>query len=456
MMDPTDDVLIHNGRLVLPNGVKPGTLSIRAGLISAIGEPGVLTPARRTIDAKGCYVVPGFIDSHVHFRTPGLTHKEDWQHASRAAAAGGVTTVLDMPNTNPPLLYPKQIAERVEMLTGSSLVDFGFHLGADPERPQSLDELQPNHAASIKVFMAGHHTAPHVVRTPATLANIFERAAARGLRIVLHAEDDGIFALLDSWRPPVATYSDFEPSRPRTGAIVAVARIIELVRRYGTQAHILHVSSQEEVDLLCAARCSGLPLTFEVTAHHLSFSDHESPRLGSRIRLSPAIRQPADRERLWRAVLNAEVTTIGSDHAPHTLDEKLRPPASAPPGIPGVQELISAVYTGLRQRVPSGTADDHVALLVRLAARNPATLFGMGHIKGQLAPGYQADIAVFDNEQRWCMRASDVLSKCGWSAYEGWTMTGRVVLTLRRGEPIWSAETNEFGKPRGEWIGAHC
>jgi dihydroorotase len=235
---------------------------------------------------------------------------------------------------------------------------------------------------------------------------------------------------------------------------VAVARIIELVRRYGTKAHILHASSHEEVDLLCAARASGLPLTFEVTSHHLSFSDHETPRLGSRIRLSPAIRQPADRDRLWRAVLNGEVATIGSDHAPHTLEEKLRPPAAAPPGIPGVQELISAVHTGLRQRDPNGKADDHAALLVRLASRNPATMFGMGDVKGQLTRGYHADVAIFDSEQRWCLRAADVLSKCGWSAYEGWMLTGRVTLTLRRGEPIWSAETNEFGKPRGEWIGA--
>jgi dihydroorotase len=453
-MKQTFDLVIHNGRLVLSDGIELGGVGISHGRIAALLRADSNPRARRVIDARGQYIMPGFIDAHVHFRTPGLTHKEDWTHASRAAAAGGVTTVLDMPNTQPALVAPEKLPEHAALIEGQSLVDYGFHLGADPNHPERLDTLKKGTAASIKVFMAGHHTAPHVVRDPAALDTIFARAAERSLRVLLHAEDESIFTMLDAWRGPVRSYADFEPSRPRSGAIVAVAKIIELVRRHGTQAHVLHVSSREEVDLLSAARASGLPVTFEVTAHHLSFTDHDVVRLGSRIRLSPAIREPADRERLWRAIFAGEVATVGSDHAPHTMEEKLRAPEAAPPGIPGVQELVTALYTGLRRRQPEASHDEHISIVARLCAENPAAMFGLGDRKGRLAVGLDADVWVFDTQHSWSLRADQVKSKCGWSAYEGWMMAARAAHTVRRGEVIWDAEAGTFGEPNGRWIGA--
>lgn len=448
------DLVVVNGRLVTPEEVYPGGLSVRAGTIADILRPDEHRPAHRVINAAGRYILPGLIDSHVHFRTPGLTYKEDWAHGSRAAAVGGITTVIDMPNTVPPLFDPADAHAKAAEIAGTSLVDFCFHLGVDEARPELLADVTPREAVSAKVFMAGHHTAPHVIRSPDALTRVFATAAAVGIRLVLHAEDDAVFALLDSWSGPAREYRDYEPRRPRTGGIVAVAKVIELVRRYGTAAHILHVSSAEEVDLLSAAAHAGLPVTFEVTPHHLSFTAADTARLGARIRLSPSIRQEADQRRLWAAVRNGGVTTIGSDHAPHTLTEKSRPVSEAPPGLPGVQELLPAVFTGLRRHFPHDPVDRQLSRLADLVAAAPAELFGIAGRKGRLAPGLDADFILLDPSATWMMRAEDVAAKCGWSAYEGWTMTGRVELTVRRGEVIWDHEHRTFGTPSGQWLHA--
>ncbi|WP_030061715.1 MULTISPECIES: dihydroorotase [Streptomyces] len=446
------DLVIRGGRLVTPEGVRPGTVAVRGGRISALLPQDARVTATETIDAAGRHVLPGVIDSHVHFRTPGLTHKEDWAHGSRAAAAGGVTTVIDMPNTQPPTHDAKDAWAKAALIEGQSLVDYRFHLGVGTDTVDALADLDPRVATSVKVFMAGHHTAPHVIHDPAVLARIFSIAADRGLRVVLHAEDGGLFDLLDGYLPSPTSYRAYEPARPRTGGIVAVARVIELVREYGTAAHILHTSSAEECDLLMAAREAGLPVTFEATPHHLSFTRNDITRLGARIRLSPAIREERDRERLWEALIQDGLATLGSDHAPHTVEEKTRPPADAPPGLPGVQELLPAVFTGMRQRWPDRPVDELLSQLTRLAAGRPAELFGLGRSKGRIEVGYDADLVVFDADATWFMTADDVQSKCGWSAYEGATLVGRPETTVRRGEVIWDRRTGEFGSPDGRWL----
>ncbi|WP_018681528.1 dihydroorotase [Actinokineospora enzanensis] len=438
--------LAVTGRVVTPEGVRAATVHVTDGKITAIvDEPG---EAVRTIDAGGAYVLPGLIDSHVHFRTPGLVHKEDWAHGSRAAVVGGVTTVMDMPNTVPPTLDPGTVAAKAALIEGSSLVDYAFHIGVDPERPELLAELDPAVAVSAKVFMAGHHTAPTVVRDPGILEKAFVAAAAGGVLLVLHAEDDGLFELLDNWRGPVGAYADYERWRPRSGPISAVAQVIRLVQRHGTRAHILHLSTAEEADLVTAAAASGLPLTFELTGHHLTFTDADTCRVGARTRLAPAIRGRADQDRLWAALFAGEVSTLGSDHAPHTVEEKTRPIAEAPPGLPGVQELATAVWTGMRRRRPDEPADVAITRLVRHLSTVPAELFSLPG-KGKLEVGADADLVVFDPDHRWMLSAADVRAKCGWSAYEGFTMTGHVTHTIRVGTSVWNAATGEFGQPTG-------
>ncbi|MFF7359459.1 dihydroorotase [Streptomyces sp. NPDC008125] len=447
------DLVLHGGQLVTPEGVRTGTVTVRDGRIAAVlPATAPLPPATRVIDAAGRHILPGLIDSHVHFRTPGLTHKEDWEHGSRAAAAGGVTTVIDMPNTRPPLHDTAGAFRKAALIEGRSLVDFRFHMGVRAESVDALADLDPRVATSVKVFMAGHHTAPDVIHDHSVLSKIFSVAADHGIRVVLHGEDGGVFSLLDTYLPPPLSYSAYEPARPRSGGIVAAARIAELVRRYGTAAHVLHVSSAEECDLLAAARHSGLPLTFEATPHHLSFTRTDTRRLGARIRLSPAIREEHDQSRLWEALLHQDLATLGSDHAPHTAEEKTLSPADAPPGLPGVQELLPAVFTGMRRRWPDRTPDELLGLIARLCSQHPAEMFGLGSRKGRLDVGYDADFVVFDSAATWFMTADQVQSKCGWSAYEGSTFTGRPDVTIRRGEIIWDRAAEAFGDPSGVWL----
>lgn len=446
------DLAVTAGRLVTPTGVRAGTVLIRDGRVLAVLDPGVAPPPGVPVtDAGDCYVMPGLIDSHVHFRTPGLTYKEDWEHGSRAAVAGGVTTVLDMPNTSPPALTADAVREKAALVAGHSLVDHRFHIGADPARPETLAGLEPAVATSAKIFMAGHHTAPTVFRDPAQLEKAFIAAAAGGVRLVLHAEDGELFALLDEWWGTPGSYLDYEARRPRSGGISAVAKVIELVRRHGTEAHILHLSSREEADLVCAARAAGLPVTFEVTGHHLSFTDADTLRLGARTRLSPSIRQQSDQDRLWQALASGQADTIGSDHAPHTIEEKTRSVRDSPPGLPGVQELAVAVWTGMRRRLPDEHPDVAVGRLVRHMSTRPAELFGLRD-KGRIAPGADADLVFFAPDDTWMLSARALRSKCGWSAYEGWTMTGRVTRTIRRGEVVWDADSGTFGSYEGRWI----
>ncbi|MFE7660204.1 dihydroorotase [Streptomyces celluloflavus] len=450
---PEPELVVSARKLVTPQGVRAGHVLVSGGRITALADEDTAAPSVPRLDAGDHYVLPGLIDSHVHFRTPGLTHKEDWEHGTRAAVTGGFTTVMDMPNTVPPTLTAQAVAEKADLVKGHSLTDHVLHIGVDPQNPKLLATLDRSVATSAKLFMAGHHTAPTVVRDPAVLEEAFAAAAEGGVQLMLHAEDGGLFSLLDEWWGEPGSYREYEARRPRSGGIAAVAKVIELVRRHGTRAHILHLSSAEEADLMCAAQAAGLPVTFEVTGHHLSFTDEDTRRLGARTRLSPSIRRQADQDRLWEAVYSGQPATIGSDHAPHTVEEKSRTVQASPPGLPGVQELAVAVWTGMRRRRPEEDVDTAAARLVRYLGSGPADLFGLPG-KGRLEPGADADLVFFDPDATWMFSARGVRAKCGWSAYEGWTMTGRIERTLRAGQTVWDAATQTFGSYDGRRLSA--
>jgi len=448
------DLVLTGGTVVSSTGAHRADLVVHQGRVAALQPSGSACAAAQVIDVSGRYLLPGLIDSHVHFRQPGLEHKEDWVHGSRAAVAGGVTTVIDMPNTRPPLSSPADAWTKHRLVDGASLVDYRFHAGVDPADVSRVAAFTGREAGSVKVFLSGHHTAPEVVRDPVALDRICGLLADRGLTMVCHAEHDDVFALLDRWRGEPGSARDYESHRPRTAGIVAVAQLIDLARRHGTRIHVLHVSGREEADLLTAAAAVGLPVSFEVTGHHLTFTDADIEGLGSLIRLRPAIRDPADRDRLWQAVLERHALTVGSDHAPHTLAEKRRPAAQAPPGLPGVQELLATLYTGLVARQPGAGPAQLLPIVVRLLAEGPAQLFKLEHRKGALEPGRDADVVVFDPTRADPGAPRRIHAKCGWSAYSGLDFQGTVELTLRRGMVAYRRGTDEdfFGTPGGIWL----
>ncbi|MEU8708601.1 dihydroorotase family protein [Streptomyces sp. NPDC048565] len=454
----TYDLVVRGGAAVLPDGVRHADIAVRDGRVAAVLPAGTAGASTRSVDATGRWVLPGLIDSHVHFRTPGLTHKEDWPSGSRAAVAGGVTTVIDMPNTVPPLFGPEDLAAKKELVEGASLVDYRFHVGVDPARPGRLKEFGGTDAGSAKAFLAGHHTAPHVLHGEPALRELFHAAGEAGLQLVFHAEAGEVFRLLDDWKGEPRQWADYESRRPRTGAIVAVARLVELVQEYGVPAHILHVSTREEADLLTAAAAAGLPLTFEVTGHHLSFTVDDTRSLGARIRLSPAIRDRADQNRLWEAVLDGQAATVGSDHAPHPLADKLKPVAAAPPGLPGVQELLPALFSGMTRHRPEAAPAELLRTVALVLAERPARLFGLADRKGRIVTGGDADLVVFDADALWVLAESEIRSLCGWSAYQGRTFRGQVDWTVRRGEVVYrrAAGGAEFGRPTGRYLPWHA
>ena len=445
------DVVVVDGRLVGERRVVHGGIAVSGGAIARVLEPGERPDAARVIDARGAYVLPGVIDSHVHFRTPGLTHKEDWRHASRAAVAGGVTTVLDMPNTSPPLHDPADVAAKAELVAPDALVDFGFYLGVAPDRVELLDAADPERIAAVKVFMAGHHTARDVVRDPRDLERVFAAAARNGLRLAFHAEDQAVLDVVQRGLPPPASVAAYADAHPRSAALSAVGRIVELARRHGVPCHVLHVSSAEEVDVLAGAAADGVPVTFEVTGHHLWLTSDDFERLGTRAHIRPVVRTAADRERLWDAVLSGEAASIGSDHAPHSAEEKAAPMPAAPPGMPGVQELLPTVATRLARVAPELSLDDRMRVVARVLCAGPARVFGLGR-KGALEPGRDADLVLFDARRRWTLTRDDVHALCGWSTYEGEELVGRVTTTVRRGEVVY--DDGRFASSGGRWLHA--
>lgn len=429
------DTVIAGGSVVAPGGTQRADVAVSAGRIAALVPPGQRVKAAQTIEAQGCFVLPGLIDAHVHFRTPGLTHKEDWACGSRAAVAGGITTVIDMPNTVPPLLRPADAWAKHRAVDGTSLVDYRFHAGVGLDTIDSLGAFDRREAGSVKVFLSGHHTAHSVIRDEHQLSRVFEQAARHGLVLVCHSEREELVA-----------------TQPRRAAIAATTGLIALARAIGARTHVLHVSSAEEVELLVDAARHGIPISFEVTGHHLTFIDDDVSQVGARLRLRPEIRRAADRERLWQAVLSGQAHTLGSDHAPHTVAEKERPGPGAPPGLPGVQELFLAVYTGMLGRGCSRSGA--LETVARLLAAAPARVFQLDHRKGSLAPGMDADLVVFDPEGFTALGPGNIYAKCGWSAYQDVKFAGHIRLTMRRGRPAYRRRGSRvaFGEPDGIWL----
>ena len=428
-MPITYDLVLRNGTVVNQDGEGLRDIGIRDGRIAAIGA----VPAQAAgavLDCTGLHVLPGVIDSQVHFREPGATHKEDLESGSHAAVLGGVTAVFEMPNTDPLTTSEAALADKMARARSRMHCDFAFWVGGTRENAGDVGELErlPG-AAGIKVFM-GSSTGSLLVEDDAGVRAILARTRRRA---AFHSEDE--FRLRERLDERVPGDPASHPVwRDEATALRCTQRLVAIAEDVGARIHVLHISSAEEIDFLSGhKRCA----TAEATPHHLTLSAEDYPRLGTLLQMNPPVRAPGHRDRLWHGVSQGIIDVLGSDHAPHTLEEKRKPYPQSPSGMTGVQTLVPVML-------------DHVAKgrlslqrFVDLTSAGPQRVFGIAG-KGRIAVGYDADFTVVDLKRRATIRNEWIGSKARWTPYDDKAVTGWPVGTLVRGKRVmWEGELVE-------------
>ena len=425
-MPPSFDCVLINGTVVNQDGIGLRDIGVRDGRIAEIGALRAATAGER-LDCRGLHILPGVIDSQVHFREPGLVHKEDLETGSRAAVLGGVTAVFEMPNTDPATTSADALADKLARAKGRMHCDFAFWVGGTHDNVGDIPALErlPG-TAGIKVFMGSSTGSLLVPDDEGVLAIL--KATRR--RAAFHSEEE---ARLEA-RKPLRVRGDPASHpvwRDALAALASTERLIRLAREARTQVHVLHVSTREEMALLGGAKDVA---TCEATPHHLTLSDEDYPRLGTRLQMNPPVRSAEHREGVWRGLEQGVVDVLGSDHAPHTLEEKARPYPESPSGMPGVQTLVPIML----DHVNAGRLT--LQRLVDLTSAGPQRIFKIVG-KGRIAAGYDADFTVVDTKRRETIRDSWIASRSGWTPYDGRTVTGWPVGTIVRGRRVmWEGE----------------
>ena len=422
-MAQTFDLILRNGTAVTPNGTLRTNIAVRDGRIRAIGDL-LGASAAEEVDVRGLTVLPGVIDTQVHFREPGLEHKEDLESGTRAAAQGGVVAIFEMPNTKPSTTTADAIRDKLARARGRAWVDHAFFIGAASDNISHLAEWEriPG-CAGIKVFM-GSSTGNLLVADDETLG----RVLAEGFRrIAVHCEDEG--RLIE--RKHVAE----EGAHPRVHhqwrdvetALMASTRLINLAEKAGRRVHVLHVTTAEEMAFLADYKDFA---TVETTPQHLTLAAPECyERLGTYAQMNPPIRGARHRDALWKAIADGTVDVLGSDHAPHTREEKDKPYPASPSGMTGVQTLVPLMLDHVKQGRLS------LERLVDLTSAGPARIYNITG-KGRIAVGYDADFTIVDMKAERIITNDWIESRCGWTPFDGQKVTGWPVATIVRGQTV--------------------
>ena len=422
-------LLIRNAIVVLPTGCERLSVLIDGSKIAAI-DAAVHARADEVVDAAGLHLIPGVIDDQVHFREPGLTHKEDLHNASRACAKGGVTTFLEMPNTKPAAITQARLNEKLALAAEKSLVNYGFYIGATPS---NTDELrQVTRTPGIKIFI-GSSTGDLLVDEQPALERIF---AETTLPICAHCEDEttirqntarltGQYQGADAPRSPL-TLADHSRIRDHAAAVIATRRAMDLAFRHNHRFHVLHVSTADECELLADHRNL---ITAEACPHHLFFNTDDYARLGTLVQMNPSLKTAADNRRLWQALLEDRIQVVATDHAPHTLEEKQQPYPKSPSGLPAVENSLAL----LLNQVSLGRCT--IEQVVHWMCDAPARVWDIVN-KGRLAPGYDADLVLVDLNKSAVIQNETQETKCRWSPWHGTSLTGWPVRTWVMGREV--------------------
>ena len=416
------DLLIRGGTVATPNGIAAADVGVRDGRIAAIGSLGN-AKAAEIFEARGLHVLPGAIDSQVHFREPGNEHKEDLETGSRAAILGGITGVFEMPNTSPPTTSRAAIMDKLARAKNRMHCDYAFYVGATPANIGALAELErlPG-VCGVKAFL-GSSTGSLLLNHP---DDIFAALKAGHRRMAVHSEDEdrliGRKQFAERSKPEThPVWRDAEAARAST------ERVLALAKKAGRRLHVLHVTTGDEIPLLAAAKDFA---TAETTPQHLTLSAPECyERLGAYAQMNPPIRDESHRQALWAAVREGVIDVIGSDHAPHTREEKDKVYPDTPSGMPGVQTLV----TLLLDHVAKGNLS--LERFVDLTASSPQRIFGIAG-KGRIARGYDADFTIVDLNLTRTIENKWIASRCGWTPFDGMKTKGWAVAAILRGQIV--------------------
>ena len=421
-MTTTSDLIVRGGEVINHAGRGPADIGVIDGRIVKVGDLGQAS-AGEVIDASGLTVMPGVIDTQVHFREPGLEWKEDLETGSRAAALGGVTAVFEMPNTEPTTTDPDALADKLARARDRMWTDHAFYVGGTHENAKDLGELErlPG-CCGIKVFM-GASTGTLLVADDDGVREVLRHVKRRA---TFHSEDE--YRLAE--RRPLARAGDWTSHpevRDAESAIMSTRRLVRLAQETGARIHVLHVTTADEIEFLADHKDVA---TVEVTPQHLTLTAPEAyERLKGLAQMNPPIRDSHHVAGLWRAITHGVADVLGSDHAPHTLEEKARPYPASPSGMPGVQTLLPVMLTHV--------AEGRLSLerLVDLTSHGAQRVFGIAG-KGRMAEGYDADLTIVDLNARRTIRHEDMASRCGWTPFDGMEARGWPVMTIVRGRTV--------------------
>lgn len=433
-------ILIKSASIVNEGKTSIADVYIKQGRIEKIA-PSIDLEADQVIDAAGLHLLPGLIDDQVHFREPGLTYKADIWHESRAAVAGGTTSFMEMPNTVPNTLTQRLLQDKYDIASDTSLANFSFFMGAANDNLSEVLKTNPRDVCGIKIFM-GSSTGNMLVDNEETLEQIFAQAPTL---IAVHCEDEA--TIQSNLAKAIAEHGedgltvDMHPViRSAEACFLSSSKAIALAKKHGARLHILHISTAKETSLFDnTTPLAEKKITAEACVHHLWFADADYAEKGNFIKWNPAVKSASDRDGILKAVLDGHIDVIATDHAPHTIDEKKKPYAEAPSGGPLVQHALQALLDMVKQGKLT------LEQLVEKTAHNTATLFQI-ESRGFIREGYWADLVLVDTNKPYTVSADNILSKCGWSPFEGHTFSSSITHTIVSGNIAFAdGEIKEVG-----------
>lgn len=442
------DHIIENGNIVLDNTIEQGNIYIKDGKIEAISSEKLSTDANEITDAKGKYVLPGLIDTHIHSRDGGATHKEDFSYSTSAAAIGGITTVFEMPNTNPSVNTRENFLKQKANLESKANIDFslwGISLG--DLNKENIQELHDSGVIGIKYFWGyavnkddfqlvyDYEPGLENVMPPCDdgeVYEIFKSVAKTGNILAIHAENsDLMHRLAENIEDKTSNdYDVFLSSRPQLAEVLTVQTAIEFSRDLGTRLHILHVTSKRSVELIRAAQKEGLPITAETCPHYLFLTNESYKEIGPVMKVFPLVKEQQDQDEIWRGIADGTISSVCSDHAPHTEEEKSGNLWTMPAGMCGVETIVPLMLNAVNEGKLS------ILKFAELLSSNPAKNFDVFPKKGSLMVGTDADITIIDMDKEWTIKREELHSKSKITAYDGFNIVGKPIQTIVRGKTV--------------------